>query len=247
MKRKLLLTFISFIFIGNVFSQSLHDVVYLKNGSVIRGIIIEQTSNESIKIQTKDRNIFVFKFDEITSIKKEEAIREKDLEKIGSSSSNGLKHGINLEPSLILAPEVDGEEGKKKQFLTHAQLSANCQLNNYIALGIGAGFRSYNFEDSYVPLYGQFRVNFKNKPISPFLETSLGYGFALSEERTGGAMFNLAFGFAKKMNQGQLRFGLIVDIFDRNYSDDYRPASENDYFYYDNTSTSFGLKLGYSF
>lgn len=47
------------------------DVVYLKNGSVIRGTIIEQIPNESLKIQTRDKNIFVYKFDELLKMTKE--------------------------------------------------------------------------------------------------------------------------------------------------------------------------------
>ena len=48
------------------------EVVYLKNGSIIRGIIIEQIPNQNIKIQTKDRNVFVFKYEEIEKMTKEE-------------------------------------------------------------------------------------------------------------------------------------------------------------------------------
>ena len=40
-------------------AQSYEDVVYLKNGSIIHGTIIEQVLNQSIKIKTKDGNIFV--------------------------------------------------------------------------------------------------------------------------------------------------------------------------------------------
>ncbi len=47
------------------------DVVYLKNGGVIRGMIIEQTPNVQIKIQTKDGSIFVYKMDEIEKMAKE--------------------------------------------------------------------------------------------------------------------------------------------------------------------------------
>lgn len=49
------------------------DVVYLKNGSIIRGMIIEQIPNKSIKIQTKDGNVFVYEMDEIEKITKEAA------------------------------------------------------------------------------------------------------------------------------------------------------------------------------
>lgn len=47
------------------------DVIYLKNGNVIRGMIIEQTPNVSIKIQTKDGSIFVYKMEEVEKMTKE--------------------------------------------------------------------------------------------------------------------------------------------------------------------------------
>src|SRR6185436_2293753 len=76
MKPKLVFLFIILVaafFPGLNYAQSNYeDVVYLKNGSIIHGMIIEQVPNESIKIQTKDKNIFVFKMDEIMKITKEE-------------------------------------------------------------------------------------------------------------------------------------------------------------------------------
>jgi hypothetical protein len=51
--------------------DSYQDVVYLKNGSIIHGIIVEQIPNQSIKIQTSDKNVFVFKMEEIEKITKE--------------------------------------------------------------------------------------------------------------------------------------------------------------------------------
>jgi Na+-transporting methylmalonyl-CoA/oxaloacetate decarboxylase gamma subunit len=47
------------------------DVVHLKNGSIMKGTIIEQVPNEYIKLETRDGNIFVFKTDEIKLIVKE--------------------------------------------------------------------------------------------------------------------------------------------------------------------------------
>jgi hypothetical protein len=52
--------------------QNKQDVVYLKNGSIIRGIITEQIPNVSIKIETADGSIFVLKVDEIENVAKEE-------------------------------------------------------------------------------------------------------------------------------------------------------------------------------
>lgn len=51
--------------------QPMQDVVYLKNGSIIHGQIIEQIPNVSIKIQTRDGNIFVYEMEEVLKIVKE--------------------------------------------------------------------------------------------------------------------------------------------------------------------------------
>lgn len=70
--RKLLFSLLCFITTIGAYSQNnLEEVVYLKNGSIIRGTIIEQIPNESLKIQTKDGNIFVYKSDEIEKLTKE--------------------------------------------------------------------------------------------------------------------------------------------------------------------------------
>ena len=49
------------------------DVVYLKNGGRLQGEIIEQIPNVSIKIQTKDGNVFVYKIEEIEKITREKS------------------------------------------------------------------------------------------------------------------------------------------------------------------------------
>jgi TM2 domain-containing membrane protein YozV len=56
---------------ANAQFQNLQDVVYLKNGSIIRGMIIEQTPNVSLKIKTRDNNVFVYSYDEILKMTKE--------------------------------------------------------------------------------------------------------------------------------------------------------------------------------
>ena len=67
----LLINLILILFIGYGQQSNYEEVVYLKSGSIIRGIIVEQVPNKQIKIQTKDRNVFVFSMDEIEKITKE--------------------------------------------------------------------------------------------------------------------------------------------------------------------------------
>jgi len=71
--------------------QEYEEVVYLKNGSVIKGIIIEQVPDVSIKIQTKDGNIFVYKMEEVDRITKE-AIQPSDqaADVVGNGIENNL-------------------------------------------------------------------------------------------------------------------------------------------------------------
>jgi hypothetical protein len=52
-------------------AQNYEDVIHLKNGSVIRGIIVEQVPNESLKIETRDGNLFVYQIDEVEKMTKE--------------------------------------------------------------------------------------------------------------------------------------------------------------------------------
>lgn len=52
-------------------NEELVDVLYLKNGSMIRGKILEFVSGGNVKIQTADGSIFVYKADEVDKIVKE--------------------------------------------------------------------------------------------------------------------------------------------------------------------------------
>jgi hypothetical protein len=47
------------------------DVVYLKNGSIIKGTIIEQIMNVSLKIETGDGSVFFYKMEEVEKLVKE--------------------------------------------------------------------------------------------------------------------------------------------------------------------------------
>lgn len=73
---KKLITFLAFAFIlafgNNLIAQNTYqDVVYLKNGSVVKGIIIEQTLNVNLKLKTSDGSLFVFEMKDVEKITKE--------------------------------------------------------------------------------------------------------------------------------------------------------------------------------
>lgn len=66
-----ILAFLSITFHGEGQTVT-RSVLYLKNGSIIRGTIIEMIPDSLIKIQTGDKNVFVYKYREIEKISMEQ-------------------------------------------------------------------------------------------------------------------------------------------------------------------------------
>ena len=69
--KKLLLILLVIMGLSVVAQNNMRDVVYLKNGSIIKGSIIELVPNENIKIQTVDGSVFVYPFDQVEKLEKE--------------------------------------------------------------------------------------------------------------------------------------------------------------------------------
>ena len=120
-----------------MFAQgSYKEVVYLKNGSMIKGVILEQVPNESVKIQTSDGNIFVYPMSEVQKITKEQSEPEKPMTQSVSPMLTGGKmerDGRNL--------ELNGRELSDEEVLTlvgrenyETYLSAQKQI------GVGRAF-----------------------------------------------------------------------------------------------------------
>ena len=66
------LLIILFVTIAPVSAQQmLQDVVYLSNGSIIRGTILEQVPDKLIRIQTADGSMFIYSIKDIIKITKE--------------------------------------------------------------------------------------------------------------------------------------------------------------------------------
>ncbi len=71
--KRVILFLIGFVLFSNVINaQSVkRDIVYLKNGSIIKGEIVEQVPNKTITIQTMDGSTFVCSIGDIIKISKE--------------------------------------------------------------------------------------------------------------------------------------------------------------------------------
>lgn len=89
-----------------------------------------------------------------------------------TGGGNGLKRGFRgiAELGYEVATNKDGENSPI------LNLSAGYQLNPYIFLGAGVGLRHYNdSEKTSVPIFFNFRSDFVNAKINPFVDVKLGF------------------------------------------------------------------------
>ena len=95
----------------SIAQQDMEDVVYLKNGSIIRGIIIEQVPNVSIKVQTRDGSVFVYEMENILKITKEPRTGVAPLGSKAPVSSSLGKSAFLFNPLgfLQFGPILEGE------------------------------------------------------------------------------------------------------------------------------------------
>lgn len=104
MRKKIL--FFCIILTSQLFSQ---NVVYLKNGSIIKGKVLEQVWGGNVKLETSDGSIFVF---EGTDIERVESVKEEDI-----SETDNMTQIIENTPQKIEVSSLTGNmyiEGQKK-------------------------------------------------------------------------------------------------------------------------------------
>jgi hypothetical protein len=94
--------------------QQMDDVVYLKNGSIIRGMILEQVPNQSLKIQTKDGNLFVYQMSEVEKITKEAPIKTS-IQSSGQHNPGYKSPGVAFALSFLVPGTGQMYNGQTKK------------------------------------------------------------------------------------------------------------------------------------
>jgi hypothetical protein len=191
MKKLFLLTFCLFTTLNTVFAQQFRyeEVIYLKNGSVIRGMIIEEIPNESYKIQTADRNIFVYKISEITKITKEPISKKTEI--IEEEKPLYPAKGYMNITEMQIGSTIDAREGVSFGLNTiHGY-----QFSPKFGLGLGVGYQNYNGYYRNVPVFVDFRYTFKDAKVSPYLGVQSGIGVLQNYSKNDTDVYtSLAFG-----------------------------------------------------
>src|SRR5690625_2200214 len=184
--KKYLFLIIVMLSASTVFAQSQYeDVVYLKNGSIIRGVITEQIPNESIKIEISNGSIFVYRMDEIERIVREPV-------QVRSGGRDRTRNASDYEPGYEVSVDLGYQIGTGDWGLDRIKLDIinGYRINPYIFLGLGTGWRYYHqIEDALVPIFLNFKVNFIQSQMSPFLGLSTGYSLNASNNFKGAGAF----------------------------------------------------------
>lgn len=239
MKKLILLFALLLCSTVSLFAQNYKEVVYLKNGSIIRGVIIEQVPNVSLKIQTQDGSLFVCQISEIEKITKEIQDNRRssrssfDLGESTYNQTRGYKGFVETGYSFGL----DDHTTNRIELST----SHGYQFNPYLFLGAGLGVSYFSeVNEAAVPLFADFRVNFTKKPSTPFANVQFGYangdidGIYLST--SVGMRFELP---AKKALNLKLSFTL--------QNNEYTYGFNGHYFSDTESLNAVGLKLGFEF
>lgn len=156
MKKLFLLLFCAMSTMFAAAQANLQDVVYLKNGSVVRGTIIEQVPGVSLKLQTNDGNIFVYNIEDVEKMTKEQSKAETHQvptyaysNGVGSINSTAMSERSPFVAGLLswIVPGA-GQfyNGQSKKGWGDLGL----HLGSSIIMGIGTGLMSSSYYyDSY--------------------------------------------------------------------------------------------------
>ena len=235
MKKIFLLLIFAVAGIGVGFAQNFQEVVYLKNGSVIRGVIIEQVPNQSVKIQTSDGNIFVYQISDVEKITKEQALVQPRQRY--TNTYNSVQRTVRVPRETFFATpcykgSIEWGFTCLEAFGTGVTTTHGAQINPYVYLGAGVGFFvDLDISEISVPIYADFKVNALKGRISPVFDFRLGYSAGSISGLYASTMAGCRFGLVNKL-------GLTLSLGWEGYGKYYSR------YYYDH---GLAFKLGFDF
>lgn len=230
-------------------STDMVDVVYLKNGSVIRGTLLEAAPEGNIKIETADGNLFVYRTDEVAYIAKEK--KDKKSKKYSDSkhfSFDDELYGWEQAPryrGFVGLSNVIGT-GTWDDTRTFFYTVQGLQINPYLFLGAGIGA---NYWDSYetwsFPVFADVRAELHKaikRNFSPFAEVQLGYSMGDAQGLYFSPQIGMHFYFGHKKTGISAAVGYTVQ---HCTLDEYDCIYKNGY--YDYNAEGFNLTVSFDF
>jgi hypothetical protein len=173
MKKILLLIVLCTFFIaGGLFAQSKEDVVYLNNGSILRGKVIENISGVRTSIEIIGRNTIVVPDSAVKMILMDQVIPSKDR--------------TNQASPVEMAASVSFFGGSKN--------SAGCSfITSYrfpSRISVGVGIGNEWFDHQQIPFIAEYKYSFLKGSWSPYVYAQTGYAIPLSKKSGDNSWYN---------------------------------------------------------
>ena len=165
-----------------VFSQEVYqDVIYLKNGEIISGIIVEQIPGISMKIETSENKVVTIKMEEIENITKEKTT-------LNLAQQNNIKS--RFEGNAALGYDLGSSDYGLDRLMINFSLGYSFYPVFFI--GAGLGVRQYpDLKATIIPVYFDFRGILMDRKVSPFVSAQFGTSFDVTNEfKNVGLMIN---------------------------------------------------------
>lgn len=250
MKKTILLLIVMLLgAVSASFAQNNIDLLYLKSGSIIRGQVLEQIPNKTVKIQMYDGSIYVYNMSHVLKIVKDTSRKKLPATKSSKYDDTFVEndrypkrnnsHSLKGYKGFIESGYSFGDEERFEFNTSHGY-----QFNNYLFLGGGVGLHYYpNGISSYdectlVPIFVNFRANFINKKITPFADVKSGYSVGDFEGFYASAGIGARFTLARKM-----ALSIMVSYSYQEYEDYYYDYYDYETYYTD----GIGVKIGFEF
>ncbi len=166
-------TFLLFLVSFAAFGQAgwVEEIVYLKNGSVIRGIIVEEIPGKSYKIQTADNSIIVFNYEDIEKITREIVAHPKPTKQSSTASGSDKPSKANLYLGLSFYSGLNSDYNSKS---SGVEAILDYHTTPYITTGLGVGLDGYDGL-SWIPLFAEIKVDLAPGKTQPFIFGRCGY------------------------------------------------------------------------
>lgn len=186
--------------------QPVEDVVYLKNGSILRGQIREQYPDSILKLAMNDGSLWVFQTNEILKLTRETPTHN-------TSQIRGFQKGFYHTGQIgIFLPNGKVENNLAETYLNEDEILGFYTQHGYawrpfLHTGAGIGIESYQnglILPLYLDLRGDLGKGRKNSALKPHYYLQAGYAFPLYDELT----INLwRWGQRIAQTEGGIRYG----------------------------------------
>lgn len=159
------------------------DIIYLKNGSVIRGTLKSTRIENPVRIELAGGSLFVFQQNEIDSIKRENVQQRqlKALRKNYYRKERGFRHMTEF--GLIYGTDLKPQEipyyyygYQRDDFGVSVHTVNGYQAWPYLFVGAGVGIdRFVNYRQTFSPFYIRLASEFLKKRSTPYVFFDIGY------------------------------------------------------------------------